>query len=194
MMEWANAIPVWLLCVVIFWLRVADVTLGTLRTVAIVKGHITPAVLLGFFELLIWVAAISQVIARLHESWWLALAYAAGFAAGNGVGLAFERGLSRGTAVIRILSQQRGDAIAELLRNDGHSVTTFEGSGGEGRVTMVHVMAPRRDSRKVVTTARSVDPDLVYVSEPAHETNGGVQLRLRPVPHATGWRSVRKKK
>jgi uncharacterized protein YebE (UPF0316 family) len=193
-MEWFTVIPVWLMCVVIFGLRVADVTLGTLRTVAIVKGHITPAVLLGFFELLIWVAAISQVIARLHESWWLALAYAAGFAAGNGVGLIVERGLSRGTAVIRILSTQCGGSIAQRLRLDGHKVATFEGSSGEERLTMVYVMVPRKLSRKVIEAARRIDPDLVYVSEPAHETNGGVQLRLRPVPQPTGWRSVLKKK
>jgi hypothetical protein len=46
----------------------------------------------------------------------------------------------------------------------------------------------------MLRSARRIDPDLLYVSEPAHESNGGIQLRLRPVPHATGWRAVFKKK
>jgi uncharacterized protein YebE (UPF0316 family) len=193
-MEWVAVIPVWLLCVLIFGLRVADVTLGTMRTVAIVKGHITPAVVLGFFEVLIWVVAISQVITRLHESGWIALAYAAGFAAGNGVGLAVERRLARGEAVIRILSRSGGIDIARALRRDGHHVTTFTGEGPDGPVVLVYAMAPCRATRAMIAAARAVDPDLVYVTEPAHETNGGIQLRLRPVPNPTGWRAVLKKK
>ncbi|MCU0302647.1 MAG: DUF5698 domain-containing protein [Thermoanaerobaculales bacterium] len=193
-MEWVAVMPVWLLCVLIFGLRVADVTLGTMRTVAIVKGHSTPAVLLGFFEVLIWVVAISQVITRLHESGWIALAYAAGFAAGNGVGLAVERRLARGEAVIRILSRSGGVDIARALRRDGYDVTTFTGEGPEGPVALVYAMAPRRATRAMIAAARAVDPDLVYVTEPAHETNGGIQLRLRPVPNPTGWRAVLKKK
>ncbi len=193
-MEWLATVPVWILCLIIFMLRVIDVTLGTLRTVAIVKGHVAPAVALGFFELIIWVAAISQVISRLHESWWLALAYAGGFAAGNGVGLMAEQALARGAAVVRILSQNSGSEIAESLRGEGHTVTTFLGEGGEGPVTLVYAMAPRRSTRRMIVAARTIDPELQYVTDPAHETNGGLQLRLRPVSHATGWRAVFKKK
>ncbi len=193
-MEWLATIPVWALCLIIFLLRVGDVTLGTLRTVAIVKGHIAPAVALGFFELIIWVAAISQVISRLYESWWLVFAYAGGFAAGNGVGLMVERWLARGAAVVRILSQSSGAEIAETLREEGHTVTTFLGEGGEGPVTLVYAMAPRRSTRNMIAAARSIDPGLQYVTDPAHETNGLIQFRLRPIPHATGWRAVFKKK
>ena len=85
-MEWIESIPVWLLCLLIFGLRICDVTLGTVRTVAIVKGYLSIAVALGFFEVLIWILAVSQVIVRINESIFLALAFAGGFAAGNAVG------------------------------------------------------------------------------------------------------------
>jgi uncharacterized protein YebE (UPF0316 family) len=194
MMEWAAAAPIWLLCLIVFVLRVCDVSLGTVRTVAIVKGHISSSVILGFFELMIWIAAISQVIARLHESWFLAFAYAGGFAAGNAVGIMVERKLALGSSVVRILSAGHGEEIAGTLRTQGHEVTTFAGEGVSGPVTLVYAMAPRRYARRMINTARGIDPELVYVSEPAHESNGGVQLRLRPVSHATGWRAVFKKK
>jgi uncharacterized protein YebE (UPF0316 family) len=193
-MEWAVSTPIWLLCLVVFVLRVCDVSLGTVRTVAIVKGHITSSVVLGFFELMIWIMAISQVIARLHESWLLAFAYAGGFAAGNAVGILVERKLALGTSVVRILSGARGGEIARALRNQGHKVTTFAGEGVDGPVTLVYAMAPRRRTRQMITAAQTIDNDLMYVTEPAHESNGGVQLRLRPVLHATGWRAVFKKK
>ena len=91
MMEWIASIPVWLLCLLIFGLRVCDVTLGTVRTVAIVKGYLSAAVVLGFFEVLIWILAVSQVIVRINESIFLGIAFAGGFAAGNAVGILVER-------------------------------------------------------------------------------------------------------
>ena len=193
-MELLATIPMWLLCLLVFVFRVCDVTLGTMRTLSIVKGHIAVSVVLGFFEVMIWIVAVSQVIVRLHESWWLALAWAGGFATGNAVGIVVERKLALGTSVVRILSAEHGEEIATTLRSQGHPASTFVGEGPHGPVSLVYAMAPRRLAKDMVRSARRIDPDLLYVSEPAHESNGGVQLRLRPVPHATGWRAVFKKK
>lgn len=194
MMEWMATIPLWVLCVLIFLLRVCDVTLGTVRTVAIVKGYIWMAVVLGFCELMIWVLAISQVISRLDESWFLAFSYAGGFAMGNAAGIMVERRLAMGTSVVRFLSSEHGEAIANALRSDGHKVTTFSGQGSRGPVTLVYAAGPRRDLRRLIRTARSRDPNVFWISEPAHESSGEPSLRLRPVPHPTGWRATFKKK
>jgi uncharacterized protein YebE (UPF0316 family) len=194
MMEWVASIPVWLLCLVIFVLRICDVTLGTVRTVSIVKGYLTLAAALGFFEVLIWILAVSQVITRIEESIFLALAFAGGFAAGNAVGILVERRLAMGTSVVRILSSTHGRQIADALRAEGLDVALFNGEGPEGPVSLVYAVAPRRRARNVLQRARSIDPVLLYVSEPAHESFRGAAIRLRPVPHATGWRAVFKKK
>lgn len=193
-MEWVASVPVWLLCIVIFLLRICDVTLGTVRTVSIVKGYLSLAAFLGFFEVLIWILAVSQVIWRINESVFLALAFAGGFAAGNAVGILVERRLAMGTAVVRIISGTHGAEIARAIRGDGHDVTVFEGEGAEGAVSLVYAVAPRRHTSRMLRRARSIDPSLFYVSEPAHESFQGAALRLRPVPHATGWRAVFKKK
>jgi uncharacterized protein YebE (UPF0316 family) len=193
-MEWAATIPLWTLCLMIFALRVCDVTLGTIRTVAIVKGFVSTAVILGFFELLVWVLAISQVISRLDESWFLAISYAGGFATGNAVGIMVERKLAMGTSVVRFMTANHGEAVANALRSDGHEVTTFHGEGSRGPVTLVYAVAPRKQLRSMIRTAQRHDPDIFWISEPAHESSGEPSVRLRPVPHPTGWRAVFKKK
>jgi uncharacterized protein YebE (UPF0316 family) len=193
-MEWIASIPVWLLCILIFGLRICDVTLGTVRTVSIVKGYLGIAVALGFFEVMIWILAVSQVIIRIHESIFLALAFAGGFATGNAVGILVERRLAMGTSVVRILSTAHGGEIAEAIRQDGHDVTIFEGGGADGPVSLIYAVAPRRQAPQMLERARAIDPELLYVSEPAHESFRGTGPRLRPVPHATGWRAVFKKK
>jgi uncharacterized protein YebE (UPF0316 family) len=193
-MEWVASIPIWLLCIVIFFLRICDVTLGTVRTVSIVKGYLPLAALLGFFEVLIWILAVSQVIWRINESIFLALAFAGGFAMGNAIGILVERRLAMGTAVVRIISDTHGFEIAKAIREDGHDVAVFNGEGADGTVSLVYAVAPRRHTPQMLRRARSIDPSLLYVSEPAHESFQGTSVRLRPVPHATGWRAVFKKK
>lgn len=194
-MDFLATIPLWLLFIFVFLLRVTDVTLGTIRTVTIVKGYIGLSMVLGFFEVGIWVLVISQVIARIGESWLLVVAYAGGFAVGNGVGILVERKAALGMAVVRIVSQSgEGEAVAEELRLLGFPATTFAGEGAEGPVTLVYVAGPRRAIQTVLKTARAIDPDLFYVIEPAHESSQGVHSRIRPVPHATGWRAAFKKK
>jgi uncharacterized protein YebE (UPF0316 family) len=152
------------------------------------------AVALGFFEVLIWILAVSQVITRINESIFLALAFAGGLASGNAVGILVERRLAMGTAVIRIISSTQGPEIAKAICDEGHDVAIFEGEGPDGAVSLVYTVAPRRRAPKMLQLARSIDPSLLYVSEPAHESFRGTSLRLRPVPHATGWRAVFKKK
>jgi uncharacterized protein YebE (UPF0316 family) len=105
-----------------------------------------------------------------------------------------ERKLAMGTSVVRIISTTFGREIAQAIRDDGHDAAVFDGRGADGRVTLVYAVAPRRKTRQMLQRARSIDPSLRYVSEPAHESFQGAALRLRPTPHATGWRAVFKKK
>ena len=189
-MPFIGELPIWWLAGLIFLLRIIDVSLGTIRTVTIIEGKPTAAAILGFFELLVWVVVVAQVIARLDESLLLAVAYAGGFAAGNAVGIAVERRLAHGTAVLRMISDDKGQEIARALRRLGQMVTTFSGEGQEGPVTLVYAAAPRRNISKLLERATSVDPSMFFVVERANT------LMLRPglVPRPTGWRALAKRK
>ncbi|MEW6074643.1 MAG: DUF5698 domain-containing protein [Planctomycetota bacterium] len=172
-MEFLSELPVWLLGGAIFLLRIGDVSLGTVRTLAIVEGRITSSMVLGFFEVLIWIVAVSQVVARLDESAVLPLFYAGGFAAGNGVGIVLERRLALGTAVLRIISQTTGERVATVLRDAGQAVTTFAGAGRNGSVTLLYVTCPRSRLAANLALATREDPSLFYVVERAHATGYG---------------------
>lgn len=174
--------------VLIFFLRVIDVSLGTVRTISIVNGRITLAVLLGFFEVLIWITAISQVMAGVTHNPVLLVAYAGGFASGNGVGILIERRLAMGNQLLRVFTRQ-GDAVAEALRAAGQAVTVVTGSGRDGPVEILYIATARRLTGSLVEVAKAKDPELFYVVEPL----SGWSQRL-PVSNPTGWRAVAKKK
>jgi uncharacterized protein YebE (UPF0316 family) len=184
------AIPLAWLPLAIFCARIADVSLGTVRTIAVVKGRILIASLLGFVEVLIWVIAVSNVVNSLTHPLNL-IAWAAGFAVGNAVGIAIERKLALGDLVMRVISRGQGAEIAEKLRLLGQPVTEFEGKGRSGPVQLLYLVIDRIDGQRVEKVARAVDPDCVVVSEDVRHAS----MKLRPMmTPSTNWRGVLKRK
>lgn len=195
-MEFLNTLPPLVVGILIFLLRIVDVSLGTLRTIWIVQGRAAIAVIVGFFEVLIWVLAIAQVVGRVDEVPWLAPFYAGGFAAGVWVGLAIERQLAISRYVIRIISTSHGEEIAQSLRGRGHVLATFGGATKEGDVNLVYVSARGKAVREVIELAGELDPDMFYLVESARDWSDNVHPPppLAPPPHPTGWRAIFKKK
>lgn len=181
-------LPVWSLAALIFCLRICDVSLGTLRTISVVNGRLRLSVLFGFFEILLWVTAISQVILRIREHPALVIAYAGGFAAGNALGITIEKKLALGRAVLRVISA-KGTAVADVLREFGEVLGVFHSElNGDGSRLVFATMA-RRKVPLAVRRARELDPHLFYVVERFSETS-----HLTPLPSPTGWRAVLKRK
>jgi len=148
-------------CLLIFCARVGDVSLGTLRVVMVTQGRRGRAALLGFWEVIIWVFAAAKVIGSLGHPQ-LAVAYAAGFAVGNYVGLTLERWAAMGNQVVRVFSR-RGEQLADELRLQGFRATLFHGMGRDGPVHMLYVETERRRVPGILNEARRLDPQCFYV-------------------------------
>jgi uncharacterized protein YebE (UPF0316 family) len=173
----------------IFCLRICDVSLGTLRTISLVQGRTLVAMSLGFFEVLIWIFVIAEVMAAVKDNPILLVAYAAGFAAGNGVGILIDRRIAMGTEVLRIVTSRAGTDIADRIRADGQPVTVFPGKGRDGPVTLLYIICRRRAARGFIAEALEHDPNLFYSIEPVT----GLNRRLTGPPQAD-WRAAAKKR
>jgi uncharacterized protein YebE (UPF0316 family) len=185
-------LPTILLGVLIFLARVADVSMGTMRTISIVQGRTRIAFLLGFIEVSMWLVIISTVIHSISEKPILGVFYALGFSTGNVAGIILEKRIAFGHIIVRIISTQSGREIAEKIRQTGHAVTTFQGEGLTGPVTMLYVVCPRKEQTEVVQMVRSIEPDAFYTVDMA----GSVSKIYRPYcpQEPTGWRAIFKKK
>lgn len=145
----------------IFLARVADVSLGTLRTIFVFKGHRLWAAFLGFFEVLIWLYAAGQVIRHL-DTWYLAVAYAAGFAAGNVVGSWLEAKLAIGVELVRILGHDAQVGLDHQLRDLGYEVASIHGMGSDTEpVEILLIVERRRKVPGLLRTVASLDPSAV---------------------------------
>ena len=162
---------VWL-PVLIFFARVVDVSIGTVRLICVTRGRRALAVILGFFEVMIWILAISSVFAHL-DRWVNILAFAGGFAAGNAVGMWIEKALAMGTQIVRLISRGNAHAVAERLRFEDLAVTTLSGNGRDGLVSVCMAIVPRKITAAVVGMARQIDPDVLVTVEDAVESTVG---------------------
>lgn len=179
-----------LLPVFIFLARIVDVSLGTLRTILLVRGYAIFAAGLGFFEITIWLFAISSVIQHLNNPTSIA-AYAGGFAAGNIVGIWFERKLAMGFQLVRFVSNDPTRQIATALRADGFTVTEVKAEGRDGPVEICLVAVSRKRVPFAMRVASTIDPSVFTTVEDLRLA----PLELRPNTGVkTGWRSIFRKK
>jgi uncharacterized protein YebE (UPF0316 family) len=162
-------------CAFIFGARVLDVTLGTWRVVAIVHGAKPWAWFLGFFEILVWVWVVAQVIPTVRDTPLYAFAYAGGYATGGYVGMAIEQTLAIGERVI-LMFTRRGEDVANRLRDRGFVVTQWQANGLEGPINLLFAEVPRRSVKEVIRHAKGVDPQCFFVVEDVEPMPGAQAL------------------
>lgn len=153
-----------LMPITIFLLRVTNMALDTLRVLYTVRGRNREAWVFGFITSLLFVLAITIVLTNL-DNIWNVIAYAAGFATGNVVGIKIEERLAIGHADVRIISSHLGDEIAESLRAAGYAATELPARGRDGTVSVINCSVMRRDIARVRTEVDKIDPSAFITVE-----------------------------
>lgn len=155
----------------IFFARVCDVSLGTIRIIFVSKGIKYLAPLVGFFEILIWLLAISQIMQNLTNVYYY-IFYAGGFAIGNLVGIIIEEKLSIGIVGIRIITRQDAGELVNALKKSKYGITVVDAEGSRGKVKIIFTVINRQNIQKVINIVKQYNPkafyhieDIRYVSE-----------------------------
>jgi uncharacterized protein YebE (UPF0316 family) len=162
-----------LLPVMIFCARICDVTMGTIRVIFISKGIRYLAPVIGFFEVIIWLLAIGQVMNNLTNAVSY-IAYGAGFAAGTYIGMYIEEKISLGLTSVRIITKEDPQELMQYLRSQNYGVTSVDGEGTTGRVKMVFTIIQRQDLAHVVGIIQQFHPNAFYSVEEVKSVAEGV--------------------
>jgi uncharacterized protein YebE (UPF0316 family) len=148
----------------IFVARVLDVTLGTIRVIFVSKGLKYLAPVVGFFEIIIWLMAIGQIMNNLNNPACY-IAYASGFAMGNYVGIMIAEKLSLGVALLRVITQKDATELIQSLSSKKYGVTSVDGQGVHGKVSIIFTIVPRKEIQKVVDIIKKFNPKAFYTVE-----------------------------
>jgi uncharacterized protein YebE (UPF0316 family) len=157
----------------IFISRLGDVTLATLRNIFISKGFRKIVPFIGFFEVLIWLIAMKQVMSHV-DNILSYFAWAGGFSAGTYVGMRIEERLALGTQVIRIITNQLSPELIAALREANHGITVVDAEGSKGPVKMIFTVVKRTSVPDVVAILEKHQPNAFFSVEDVRNAQHGV--------------------
>jgi uncharacterized protein YebE (UPF0316 family) len=163
----------------IFLARISDQTIGTLRLIFLSKGQKGLAPFLGFFEVIIWLLAVGQIMKHL-DNVLCYIAYGGGFAMGNYIGMVIEEKLSIGNVLVRIIPKKDTKELIAYLRNSNYGVTSVEAEGAKGKVDIVFTIIKRKDVEEVASIINRFNPNAFYTIEEVKAINEGIFKKNRP--------------
>jgi len=157
----------------IFFARILDVGMGTIRVMFIARGMKYLAPILGFFEVLIWLIAIGQIMQNLTSPLYY-VAYSSGFAAGTFLGIWIENKLAIGVVALQIITQKDASELISVLREGQFGVTSIDAEGASGPVKLIYMLLWRQDLKKAINLVKQYNPNAFYSVEDIRFVREGI--------------------
>lgn len=148
----------------IFVARVFDVTLATIKILFVMNGKRDIAPVLGFFESLIWLLAIGQIITNIDNGLSY-IAYASGFATGTWVGMYIEEKLAVGRVMLRLIVNDLNGELMEFLHNNDFRYSMLDAMGKMGKVSIVFFVVERENLTRLIEGINVHHPNAFYTIE-----------------------------
>ena len=163
----------------IFFARIVDVTIGTARVIFVSRGYKTLAAATGFFEVIIWLLAIGQIMNNLSNPICY-IAYGGGFALGNYIGITLIEKMSLGTVLIQVTTNRDPSNLINALKEKEYGVTTVQGQGAFEPVKLIFTIVPRLNLDEVLQIIQEHNPKSFYsIQEIASIAKGFFPSRKR---------------
>ncbi|MFO7616358.1 MAG: DUF5698 domain-containing protein, partial [Bacteroidales bacterium] len=144
------------------------------RIIFVSKGFRYLAPLLGFFEVFIWLLAMTKILQNL-DRWYYYLAYCAGFATGNFIGILLEEKIAIGYAALRLITKKPAHDLIKALQNQGYGVTYQPAEGSTGLVHVVYTIVKRSELNSVISTVNEFNPRAFFTVEEVKVVREGIQ-------------------
>ena len=114
-----------LLCLKIFFARILDVTLGTVRMVQTVKGRTIVAGIIAFFEVAVWFLVVREAL-QTEANLWIVIAYSGGYATGTMLGTLISNKFINSIISVEVITSKATKENVEIIRSKGYGVSAFD--------------------------------------------------------------------
>ncbi len=159
---------------IIFFAKVIEVSVGTLRIIFIGKGYRKPGTFLAIIEILLWVFIASKVIVGITQAPLKGIIYSLGFAAGVYVGSILEARLAVGKVYIQaVIMREEAAKVVNAIREAGYGVTVLAAQGKFRSRKVLMIFANRKEKDVVINLINSMDDDALVVVNDVSSIQGG---------------------
>ncbi|MDD2964834.1 MAG: DUF5698 domain-containing protein [Bacteroidales bacterium] len=171
----------------IFLARISDQSIGTLRIIFVSKGYRFWGPFLGFFEVIIWLIAVRFALKYIDSNIFCYIAYGAGFAMGNYIGIRLDEKISLGTVLLRIIPKKDTTELERYFIEHHFGLTKVDAEGSTGKVKIIFTIIKRKDIPHVTSVINQFNPNAFYTIEEIKAVNRGV---FKPRPNRTLLESI----
>ncbi len=145
-----------ILCIVIFFVRIIDTSLATMRTVMVVRDKTLFAFILAFFEVFVWFLIVREALDSASNNLLLiAISYSLGYASGVYVGMFLTDKFITTNVSVNIVVNEKKEIIKELIdSNFAVSVSKIKGKDLISNKFMIFVATTNKkvnDLKRIVT-------------------------------------------
>ncbi|GHV76338.1 UPF0316 protein [Spirochaetia bacterium] len=158
----------------IFFAKIIEVSLATLRQILINKGYRRVGTILSFFEILLWTFVASRVIIGIAEAPVKGIVYSIGFSLGVYIGSRIENFIALGKVLVQtIVSRENSGTVTSLLRSKGYAVTTMDACGRDSDKTVLMIFANRRGKEEIIREIYRIDGTAMIITNDISGLHGG---------------------
>ena len=163
----------------IFFARVCDVTLSTVRMILVVRGKRYPAAAIGLVEASIYITALGRVMRNIDDPLKV-LAYGLGFASGTLLGSWVEERLALGHVTLEVIPpEENAEELLRAVRTAGYGVTVLTGHGLKGPKQVLLVSTDRKSLPRLAAIIEEFAPDSFMTVLETRAVRGGVTPFLK---------------
>lgn len=163
------------LCLKVFFVRILDVSLGTIRSIVTIKGKIKTASFIGFVEVFVWFVVVKEALNTDNNSIFIAIAYSLGFATGTYIGGFISNRYIKIKLGVQVILSGKNNDIVKIIRNNGYAVSIIDvkGQNWNDSKYMLFIEIDSRKYNDLENLIKSLDKNaFIVVNETKHVHNG----------------------
>ncbi len=163
-----------LLCLEIFIARILDVSIGVIRTMELVKDNTFKAVILAFFEVLIWFLVAREALISNDINFLIAIFYSLGYATGTLFGAYLSKRFIKGSVGVQIITTKIKSKEINKIKKEGFGISSLDLNGKGKKMLIIEV--DKKSLNKLLIRIKKLDNNaFITVSDTKYVSNGYVK-------------------
>ena len=164
-------------CLYIFFGRIVEMSISTIKTVLTIKEKTFTAALMAFVEITIWFFIARNALNNTggYPIFIIAMAYAGGYSSGTYIGGKLAKKVVSGHLFIDVITSKRDDSVLFALREAGYGLTVLEANNynpGHEKYLIIFDI-DKKDLGKLKAKVKELDPDAYIIVRETKTTVGG---------------------
>ena len=157
------------ICVKIFFARILDVSIATLRQMVMLKGKLAISTVLAFIEVFIWFVVARVALTIEIDSILIPIFYSLGYATGTLIGSFLAKSLIKGEVCIQVIVND--EKLIKALKLRGYEVSVIS---LDNKKKMLYLEVNTKSLKKVLELINKADPTSFMIINDSRKVMNGV--------------------